>query len=307
MKFKIYILSFLLVSSAYAVTNNNIKNNTHYTLSEKEAISLFFNTMSKISKNYYYKGDIDLVAMLTKIQAKTKDKNGLTKQDLYDMFNSSLKFGSGFYTHTQLTKKFGYIINTSSDINIKYIDDILYLKITSLKKEDLQTLKKALNKQDKKIIIDFRDNFYCKKDLMVAFANMLVSDKIILSHRYINYNSKEDAKIYKANKTSTINANADITILTNAKTASTAEAVAHSLKYHKNITIIGQDTAGISNDFIIGILGNTDNSILSNGEFYYKNFLTIDRIGMSPNIIITEDNPKLDKTLIKAIQFLGGK
>ena len=75
----------------------------------------------------------------------------------------------------------------------------------------------------------------------------------------------------------------------------------------KNVKVIGQETAGESNFFAIGRLINGDVYVLKSGEYYYNKFVTIDRIGLQPNFVVYEDNPGIDKTLIRAIQYLGAK
>lgn len=309
MKFNLAIVILLTCTLLFSSSQNIQAEKNQEILTEKESLALFFNIMAQVTKYYYYKNNLtdSLYKVLDNLTA-IKDKKGyLTKYDLYKIHNNILDGMSGFYTKEQLIENFSFFIDKSSDVKIKYIDDILHLKLVNLKDENLDEIAKELKKQPKKIIIDIRDNIDCNKEVSVKFANMFVDDEIILSYRYYNTDGEIESHIYKADKNSTIVKNAQIAILTNNKTSSSMEAVAHSLKYHENIVVIGQDTAGKSNLYAFTLLDNGDASVIKNGEFFYKDFSVIDRIGLNPNKFVYEDNPKLDKTLIEAVKYLGDK
>ena len=302
LSFIVALLMSLLLSNAVAM-QEDIK--LQKTLSQKEAALLFLSLMSTTAKYYYEQNSIDVVGMLDELDKLTKEKYGIKKQEIYKIFKKEMRGKSGFYTREDLVEKFSGYIDKKSDIEIKKIDEILYLRLTYLKEENLPMIKDALMQGVQKIIVDLRGNDDCKKEVMVAFANMLVDDKVILKYRYIDTQAQMQTKIYNADQNSTVVRGAQVVILTNNKTASSVEAVAHSLKYHENITVIGQDTAGMSNLFAMGLLDNADAYVLKNGEYFYGDFYVIDRVGLNPNIYVFEDNPRLDKTLIRAKKFLG--
>ena len=183
----------------------------------------------------------------------------------------------------------------------------MYLRLTNLKKNDLASIKNVLSKNVKKVIVDFRDNDDCEKDVMFEFADMLVSKGKLFSEKFLDVNGKIKTKIYNASPQTTLLKNTNIAILINSKTASVAEVVSHSLDFSDNIVTIGEDSAGESNYYNYGALSNGDICLISSGEYFVKEFLVIENLGLSASIKIIEDNPKLDKTLIKATQYLGDK
>lgn len=295
------IVSFSLYGDVPSSTNDL---NTSTLLSEEEAFSLFVNMALVVSKNYYHN---DEVKINVEEYNSLKDNHSLTKQNLYALFNSKLEGKSGFYTESELIEKFAAFIDKKSHIEIKYIGDVLYLKVQNLKEENLLKLKQALSDQPKKILLDLRDNIDAELDSSVKFVNMFLDSGNIVSYRYLD-DGKMKVKRFIADKESSIVSGAKVGVLVNENTASVFEAIAASLKYIKNIKVFGNDTSGNAHSYTMGILENGDAYILNNGEyFYYRKFMSVDRIGIHPSIRVSEDNPKFDKTLIEALQYLKAK
>ena len=287
-------------------------------LSKKELLILFSELYKTVSKNYYMSGTLEYKTLTNKFEALLKENRKFSKSEVYQIFNELFEGKSGFYTQATLEKKFHSFLDDTSRIEIMNIDDILYIKIENLNKKDLGLLESVLNRSSKKIIVDVRNNIDSDVDTMIKFANLLVDDAIIASCRYVNpkKGGKISTWVKKADSNVTLVGDAKIVFLINNKTAGIAEVVAHSLRYNRNIrysirqrnvTVIGEESAGESNSFVTGRLSNGDVYILKNGEFYYNLFYVIDRIGLQPSIVVKEDNPAIDKTLLRAVESLRRK
>ncbi len=308
MIYKIIFILIVMVTSLFATAEHITKNEKH--ISEKEMTSLFLDMMGKTAQFYYYRNDVKFINMMEEIIAVKKANGGyMTKSLLYRTFNKYLDGKSGFYTKQQMRNKFKYIYDANiSTYEVKNIKDIIYFKLSKFAYKDIAKIKTELLKQPTKIILDLRDNTLTSSKTLIELANMLVDDKTILSKTFVNDKANIKSKKYKADKKSTVLRNpkkTKIVILINNKTAGLAEAVAHSLKYHTNIITIGQSTQGYSHFFYIDKFKEDNYFALLNGEYFYNNYLVIHNIGLNPVITIKEDNSNVDKTLIRAVQYLG--
>ena len=278
------------------------------TFTDKDLLSMFLKMMTQVSKHYYYRDKIDFKKINNRLDVIQKDGSTLDKKTMYKLVNLSLDGESGFYTKEEFLKKFAFLINTHSTYEIKKYDDISYLNLQHFTYEDLGKLKEYLQiNKPKKFILDLRNNFYTPSSNISALANFFVSDGIIYSKRYLTYKGKYTSSILDATKEGTIANKAEIVILINEKTASSAEAMAHSLKFAKNIQLIGQDSAGKSNSFFIERFNGSDFFVLTDGEYFYQKYRVLNNIGVNPTIRVIEDNEGIDKSLINAIKYLKEK
>jgi len=296
MYLKIFFTTILLSISLFAIQEEK--------LSKKEASILFFSMMDKTINNYYYRHDLNILKILE--HTSNIKNNTLSKHNLFQIYNRYLDKKNGFYTKEEILKNFKPFLYDTSTFQIKIFQDITYFNLQAFISLDLVKLKRELKlKCPKKIILDFRNNRYTDIKTIVKLANIFTNKGIILSHKYIDEKGKDKVEQYKADKNSTLCANSKIAILTNNKTASSAEVVAHSLKSNHNITTIGQDSAGDSNYYKIGTLNKDSFFAFENGEFFYNDFLVTHNIGLKPDIRVKEHTPNEDKTLAKAIEFLN--
>lgn len=287
-----------MVSSSFATSSVVVPQQQ-----KKQALYLFLNISSSLVNTYYPKRieEKELLVTLDRLIEKNSYKTNDIYGEIKKLFVDDI---SGFYTRDEFIKKYRFL-NDKSKIQVKYIKDILYLKIEYLNNTNLKLIQKELSKKPKKIIIDFRNNQFSEEDAMVSLANMLIDHGVIFTKRYIEKN-KTKTKIFKADKKSMIiNSKTKIAILVNHKTNSTAEVFAHSLGYHTNIITIGQETAGKTPYLTISQLPNDEYMVLETGEYFYSIFYVINKVGKKPEIWISEDNKKLDKTLIRATQWVN--
>lgn len=149
-----------------------------------------------------------------------------------------------------------------------------------------------------KIIVDLRDNVGGNIDYAVAVCNLLVSKRTM----FISYDKKKSCAVYKSDL---INKPFDeITVLTNGKTASAAEAVALSLQDDGNI-IIGEKTYGKGvaqkKYYIYG--GAVLNITIK--EFYRASGDSINNKGVYPNIMVECVNANCsDKIIERAYLYI---
>jgi C-terminal processing protease CtpA/Prc len=299
---KIFILLLLLTSLSYATFQKETP--TVRNFSERELIPLLYTMMSKISKHYYYKDRLNLEKIEDRLRELKEERASLDKESLYTLVNLSMDGDSGFYTKTQMLEKFAFMMDDKSSYEVKSYGDISYINLQKITYNDIAKLRKYLKeKKPKKIILDLRNNFYCASLTIKILANFFISDGIIYSRRYLDSRGEYSSQIVKANK-NTLVKDADIVILINGKTASVVEAMVHSVKFKKNIELIGQDSAGKSNSYHIERFNGDDYMVLADAEYFYQNYNILNNIGLNPEKSIQEDNEGVDKTLIYAIKTL---
>jgi len=301
------LLGLLLVNSlSFGALQTDIKPDNTFT--DKELLPLFYSMMNKLSKHYYYKDKIDLEKMTKRLDEIKRNGEPLTKESMYALVNLSLNAESGFYTNRQFHEKFAFLFNKESTYGVIKYKDVTYFNLQHITYDDVSKLREYLKaKQPKKIILDLRNNFYSTSLSISAIANFFVSDGIIYSQRYLDSRGKYKSGINKATKKSTIIKDAHINILINEKTAGVAEAMAHSLKFQKNIEVLGQDSGGKSNYFFIEKFNGKDILLLQNGEYFYQRYKILNKIGLNPISRVDEDNKGVDKTLIRALKLLKEK
>ena len=301
------LISLLLVNSL-AFGALQIDTKVEKTFTDKELLPLFYTMMSKISKHYYYRDRLDLKKTEERLSEIQKEHGSLDKKSMYALVNLSMDGESGFYTKEEMLKKFAFLMDSNSTYKVKMYGDVTYVDLQKFTYDDLGKLRKYIKeKQPKKLILDLRNNFYNTSLNISALANFFVSKGVIYSRRYIDSKGKYNSRILNATKNSTILKNAEIIVLINERTASVAEAMAHSIKFQKHIEVIGQDSAGKSNSFFIERFNGDDFLVLANAEYFYQKYSTINNIGANPEGRIKEDNSGVDKTLIRALKTLGTK
>lgn len=301
------LISLLLVNSlAFGALQTDTK--VEKTFTDKELLPLFYAMMSKISKHYYYRDRLDLKKIEERLSEIQKEHGSLDKKSMYALVNLSMDGESGFYTKEEMLKKFAFLMDSNSTYKVKMYGDVTYVDLQKFTYDDLGKLRKYIKeKQPKKLILDLRNNFYNTSLNISALANFFVSKGVIYSRRYIDSKGKYNSRILNATKNSTILKNAEIIVLINERTASVAEAMAHSIKFQKHIEVIGQDSAGKSNSFFIERFNGDDFLVLANAEYFYQKYSTINNIGANPEGRVKEDNSGVDKTLIRALKTLGTK
>jgi len=301
------LVSLLLTNSLlFGALQTDITPEKNFT--NRELLPLFYSMMSKISKHYYYKDTLNLQKMEDRLVEIKKENGSLDKKSMYDLVNLSMDGMSGFYTKEQMLQKFAFLMDNSSTYKIKMYGDVTYVNLQKITYDDVGKLRTYMKeKQPKKLILDLRNNFYSTSLTISALANFFVSKGVIYSRRYIDSKGKYNSRVLNATKNSTILKNAEIIILVNERTASVAEAMAHSVKFQKYIEVIGQDTPGVSNSFFVERFNGDDFLLLANAEYFYQKYRTLNKIGLNPEGRIKEDNAGIDKTLIRAIKTLKEK
>ena len=100
-----------------------------------------------------------------------------------------------------------------------------------------------------------------------------------------------------------------IIILTNDRTASSAEDFALSLSELPNVTIIGTNTAGMFSDMFIGKLSNDISFTLSNEMYFSIDKEILEDKGITPDYEIKNSKQDIennfDPVILKAIEIIG--
>ena len=275
---------------------------------DEEIVPLLNSMILKISKHYYYRDTIDPKKIEDRLEEIKEKHTPLDKATLYSLINLAMDGESGFYTREEMLKKFAFLRDDSSTYDVKMYGDVTYVNLQKITYDDIGKLRKYIKeKQPKKLILDLRNNFYSTSLSISALANFFVSEGVIYSRRYVDSKGKYNSSILNATKNSTILKGAEIIILINERTASAAEAMAHSVKFKRGIEVIGQDTQGISNSFFIERFNGDDFLVLADAEFFYQKYNTLNKIGSNPEGRVKEDVEGVDKTLVRAIKTLKEK
>jgi hypothetical protein len=228
------------------------------------------------------------------------------------LYNQSL---NGYKIETRmLTKKIGYIEIPAININA---DQEAIVLATKTIRDSICIL---LSKKPKKLIIDLRANiggnlYPMLAGLGVLFPNMkLGGDSKDGETFYSNWELKDGNFYMWENEMTSIPLNCkcknkitEYVVLTSRYTTSSGEAVASALKGQRNITLLGEQTAGYSSTnswFQI-----TENVLFSPAVAYY---MSIDKAfhknGIIPDIEIVEDlkvqELKTGKMIERAIVIL---
>lgn len=301
------LISLLLVNSlALGALQTDAKPEKIFT--DKELLPLFYSMMKKISKHYYFRDRLDLSKIKDRLNEIKEEGGTLSQEAMYTLVNLSLDGESGFYTKEKMQEKFAFLMDNSSTYDVKRYDDVTYVNLQKFTYDDVGKFREYLKaNQPKKLILDLRNNFYTSSLNISALANFFMSEGIIYSRRYLDSKGNYKSSIMRATKNSTLLTGAEIIILINEKTASAAEAMAHSVKFETYIEIVGQDSAGKSNSYFIERFNGDDFLVLVDAEYFYQRYKILHNIGLNPEGRVKEDNAGVDKTLVRAIRTLKEK
>lgn len=198
------------------------------------------------------------------------------------------------------TVKISHIESKVLDKNIGNIQILTFDdKCSEEFKNKLEELK---SKNIKSLIIDVRDNGGGIVSEAVNISELfLPKDKIIMNE--IGINNKENQTVSK--EKNIINEDMEIVILANENTASAAEIFIAALKDNNVAKVIGKRTfgKGVMQEIVPLSLGGALKVTIK--EFKTPNNETINKVGIEPNIEVTEiENNSVDEQLEKAIEEL---
>lgn len=195
-------------------------------------------------------------------------------------------------------------IYLSKSIDDYYLDEIIsvnnkninkstkVVRITEINNSVVNDLKKILDRLKRenirKLIIDLRDNMGGPIDCAIDICNLLVEKSILFK----SYDKSKLCDIYRSELVK--KSFEDIIVLTNNRTMSAAEAIAAALQDNGNI-VIGQKTFGKGvSQKIINIYGGGILKISSH-EYVRYNDISINNIGVIPDILINDSNNEVLK------------
>ena len=174
-------------------------------------------------------------------------------------------------------------------------DNIGYIKIEEFNQStytDFQSMYKTLKVVGiDKLILDLRDNYGGYLSQCVAVSKLIVPKGPIVT---IKYKDPEEDTVYFSQLTEK---EFDIVVLVNNNTASAAEIVAGALKDTKAATIIGTQTYGKGVVQQMYNLINGGSVKVTVAEYLTPNGISIDGVGITPDIIIEDVDEQLNKAL----------
>lgn len=146
-----------------------------------------------------------------------------------------------------------------------------------------------------KLILDLRDNYGGYLSQCVAVSKLMVPKGPIVT---IKYKNSEEDTVYSSQLAEK---EFDIVVLVNNNTASASEIVAGALKDTKAATIVGTQTYGKGVVQQMYNLINGGSVKITVAEYLTPNGVSINGIGIIPDIIVED----ADEQLNKALEILG--
>ena len=178
-----------------------------------------------------------------------------------------------------------------------------YLRIVSFNNHTLHDVARHLAKLRtenglplKGLLIDLRDNPGGILDSAVAVSDLFLKEGVIVSTKGRFYDANQ---VFTASNSDILNG-APMVVLINKGSASAAEILAGALKDNKRAIIVGTRSYGKGSVQSLIPLGNGQTALkLTTAKYYTPSGTSIDGIGISPDIPITQSSlPQSDKLAI---------
>ncbi len=199
-------------------------------------------------------------------------------------------------------------------VKSKIIDNnIGYIRLTAFNENSSNQIKKKINEFNKnenieKFILDLRNNPGGLLSQAIKITDFFLSSGEIVStkSRQENENRKWFAQAGDILNGETL------VVLINNGSASASEIVAGALKDHKRAILVGENSYGKGSVQSIIPLRNKGAIRLTISKYYLPSGESISEVGVSPDIIVTEDNDNFridtdsDNQLTYAIKLLNG-
>ena len=192
-------------------------------------------------------------------------------------------------------------------------NNVGYIRLTSFNENSSRQIKKKIeqfnkNKNLKGFVLDLRNNPGGLLSQAIKISDFFLEDGEIVStkSRQVSENRKWFAK--KGDLTN----GKTLIVLINYGSASASEIVAGALKDHKRAIILGENSYGKGSVQSIIPLKNKGAIRLTIAKYYLPSGKSISKIGVTPDIIITEDsdefkiNTVTDNQLNFALKLLNG-
>ena len=213
-----------------------------------------------------------------------------------------------------LTFKITREIIKVESVKSNVIDDVGYIRLTSFNENSSEQFEKKIKEFKKtknvnKFILDLRNNPGGLLSQAVKITDFFLDNGEIVSTK--GRKNSENRKWF-AKKGDLINGETLI-VLINYGSASASEIVAGALKDHKRAILVGENTYGKGSVQSIIPLRNNGAIRLTISKYYLPSGKSISRIGVSPDILVTEENEEnfivnteTDNQLQFALKLLNG-
>jgi carboxyl-terminal processing protease len=153
------------------------------------------------------------------------------------------------------------------------------------------------------VVLDLRDNPGGLLDAAVDVADLFLDDGLIVSAR----GRSREARFNELARPGDVLNGASIAMLVNGRSASAAEIVAGALKDHRRATLIGTSTFGKGLVQTVMPLSRGQAIKLTTSRYYTPSGAYIQNKGITPDIVIHEDEAGEDAQLVEAIEFIKSR
>lgn len=179
-----------------------------------------------------------------------------------------------------------------------------YLKINQFTEHSYNNIVPALNELDKKnvsnLIVDLRNNPGGLLDQVIDISQLFIPEGPIVHVKYKNDIQRTHYSTLKKSKY-------NIVVLINGNSASASEIFAGAIQDRGVGTIIGVTSYGKGTVQQIIPLPKGDGIKLTIAEYLTPNKRNINNKGIVPDIIVTNQNNRIDEQLNKALEVLAKK
>lgn len=273
---------------------------SHVTISQKDEI------LFKGKRESYFKQEFKgLEKDFWQVSFLTLKNNGFSEPK-----GIGPKFRDEYLYYYAQNKDVGYIRITRCFADIKGImDDKNAAKDIEMMLISFDEILKSLS-NTKSLIIDVRANGGGHGGELLA--SRFATEKKLTHYKTIrkkgDYENFTDLQPFYIAPNEGMKYNKPIIILTNDKTASSAEDFTIALYEQNNVTIVGTNTSGSMSDMFEAKLSNKINFTLSNQRYYSKDNKLLEDVGVPVKIEIKNSKKdlesKIDPVILKAIQTL---
>lgn len=243
---------------------------------------------------------IDVVSVSKKQSKILKIKDfEIDEYILLAMFET-LDENSRYYTYLDLGKKDK---NLEKQRYFSYNileEDVLYMKLGPLNYHTKDKIVDTLNKEIfRAIILDLRGNPGGLLSEAISIMNIFLDKGGVITSSF-DKNGEENIHIAEGG---TLVNNKQIIVLTDAKTASSAEILASSLRDQSIAKIVGARTKGKGTIQKLLTFDNEGTATITSGYFKTPAGAEIDKIGIEPDVCTAELDSKLTANMILENEF----
>ncbi len=173
--------------------------------------------------------------------------------------------------------------STVIDNNVGYVRIIEFTPYTAGRVEE--SLKEFVAQGLKKVIVDVRSNPGGLLESAVDVSDLFFSGGVVVSTKY---RQERQDRVHRASPGKVVPSNVDLVVLIDRGSASASEILTGALKDRGRATVIGETSFGKGSIQQMIYMDNTSAIKLTTGRWYTPDDITVDKVGITPDIEVQE-------------------